>query len=112
MYNLPSYVWALVLLGAIGIPAVTSAVLYRGTLATGVGRRAAAAVTATAAAVVGGWLVISSSLAAAGVYRQDPGEGVPWFLVAVVGTLLALLLTTQIPIVSRILADPGTPARL
>lgn len=112
MYNLPSYMWALVLLGAIGIPAVTSALLYRGALATGVGRRAAAAATATAAAVLSGWLVVSGLLAGAGVYRQDPGEGVPWFLVAVVGTLIALLLATRIPLVSSILADPATPARL
>lgn len=112
MYDLPSYVWALVLLGAIGIPAVTSAVLYRGALAAGVGRRSATAVTATTAVVLGGWLVISSLLAAAGVYRQAPGEGVPWFLVAVGGTLIALLVATQIPLVSRILADPGMPARL
>lgn len=112
MYNLPSYMWAPVLLGAIGIPAVTSALLYRGAVATGVGRRAAAAVTATAAAVLGGWLVVSGLLAGAGVYRQDPGEGVPWPLVAVVGTLIALLVATKIPLVSRILDDPATPARL
>jgi hypothetical protein len=61
---------------------------------------------------LGGWLVISGLLAAAGAYRQDAGEGVPWPLVAVVGTLTALLLATKIPLVSRILADPGTPARL
>ena len=36
----------------------------------------------------------------------------PWFLVAVAGALISLLLATRIPIVSRILADPGTPARL
>jgi hypothetical protein len=46
------------------------------------------------------------------VYRLDPGDAAPWFLVAVVGSLIALLLATHIPIVSRILADPGTPARL
>jgi hypothetical protein len=112
MYDLPIYVWALVLVGAIGIPAATSAVLYRGALAAGVGRRAAIAVIATTAAVLGSWLVVSGLLARAGVYRQDPGETVPWFLVAVAGTLIALLLTTRIPLVSRILAEPGTPARL
>jgi hypothetical protein len=112
MYDLPIYVWALVLTGAIGIPASTSAVLYRGAIAAGVGRRAATAVTATTAAVLGGWLVVSGLLAGAGVYRQDPGEAVPWFLVVVAGTLIALLLATRIPLVSRILTDPGTPARL
>jgi hypothetical protein len=112
MYDLPSYMWALVLTGAIGIPAATSAVLYRGAIAAGVGRRVAATVTVTTAVVLGGWLVVSGLLARAGVYRQDPGESVPWFLVVVAGTLIALLLATRIPIVSRILAAPGTPARL
>jgi hypothetical protein len=113
MYDLPSYVWALVLAGVIGIPASTSAVLYRGAIAAGVGRRVATTVTATTAAVLGSWLVLSGLLAAAGVYRQDPGEAaVPWLLVVSGGTLIALLLATRIPLVSRILADPGTPARL
>ncbi len=112
MYDLPSYVWALALAGAIGIPAATCAVLYRGAVAAGVGRRAATTVTATAAVVLGGWLVVSGLLARAGVYHQDPGDAVPWFLVAVAGTLIALLLATRIPIVSRLIADPGTPARL
>ena len=111
MYDLPGYVWALVLAGVIGIPAATCAVLYRGAVAAGVGRRAATAVTATSAAVLGGWLVVSGLLARAGVYRQDPGE-VPWFPVVVAGFLIALVLATRIPLVSRILADPGTPARL
>jgi hypothetical protein len=112
VYDLPSYVWALVLTGAIGIPAATSAVLYRGALAAGVGRRAATAVAATTAAVLGGWVVLSGLLAGAGVYSLDPDDSVPWFLVAVTGTLIALMRATRIPIVSRILADPGTPARL
>jgi hypothetical protein len=112
VYELPIYVWALVLAGAIGIPAATSAVLYRGAIAVGLGRRAATAITATAAAVLGGWVVLSGLLAGAGVYLQDPGEVVPWFLVAFAVFLVALLLATRIPLVSRILADPGTPARL
>src|SRR5215208_3750857 len=112
MYELPYYVWALVLGGAIGIPVATSAVLYRGALAAGVGHRAATVVAATSAAGLGGWLVLSGLLAGAGVYSLDPGEGVPWFLVAFAATLIALLLATRVPLVSRILADPGTPARL
>jgi hypothetical protein len=112
VYELPIYVWALVVAGAIGIPAATSAVLYRGAMAARLGRRAATAITATAAAVLGGWLVVSGLLARAGVYSQDPGEVVPWLLVAFAVFLVALLLATRIPLVSRIPADPGTPARL
>jgi hypothetical protein len=112
MYALPSYVWALVLAGAIGIPAATCAVLYRGAVAAGVGHRAATVVAATTAAGLGGWLVVSGLLARAGVYRQDPGEVVPWLLLVFTATLTALLLATRIPLVFRILADLGTPARL
>jgi hypothetical protein len=112
VYNLPIYVWALVLAGAIGLPAASCAVFYRGALAAGVGRRAATTLTATAATVLGGWIVVSALLARSGVYLQDPGEVVPWFLVAVAGTLIVLLLATRIPIFSRVLAEPGTPARL
>ena len=112
MYNLPIYVWALVLAGAIGLPAASCAVFYRGALAAGVGRRAATTLTATAATVLGGWIVVSALLARSGVYLQDPGKVVPWFLVAVAGTLIVLLLATRIPIFSRVLAEPATPARL
>jgi hypothetical protein len=112
VYDLPSYVWALVLAGVIGIPAATCAMLYRGAVAAGVGRRASTVVAATAAAGLGGWVVVSGLLAGAGVYRQEPGEAVPWLPVAVSGTLISLLLATRIPLVSRVLADPSTLARL
>ena len=112
MYDLPSYVWGLVLAGVIGIPAATCAVLYRGAVAAGVGHRATTVVAVTTAAGLGGWLVVSGLLARAGVYSQDPGEVVPWLLVVFTATLTALLLATRIPIVTRIVADPGTPMRL
>src|SRR5213592_1852166 len=62
VYNLPIYAWALVLAGAIGIPAAICAMLYRGALAAGLGRRAATTLAATTAAGLGGWLVITGSL--------------------------------------------------
>ena len=111
MYDLPIYVWALVLTGAIGIPAATCAMLFRGALAAGLGRRAATAVAATTAAGLGGWLVITGSLARAGLYQGQGGAAVAFFA-AFAGFLSALLLATRIPLVSRILADPGAAARL
>jgi hypothetical protein len=112
MYDLPSYVWALVLIGVLGIPTITCFVLYRGAIAAGLGRRTATMVTAVAAAVLGGWLVASGLLARAGAYHQDSGQAAPWFGAAFAGTLLGLLAATRIPVLARILAAPGTPARL
>ncbi|HEY7066460.1 MAG TPA: hypothetical protein VII06_33615 [Chloroflexota bacterium] len=110
MYDLPSYVWALVLAGAIGLPAATSVLLYRGARAAGVGRCAAAGAAGVSAGLLGGWLVITGALARARVY--DGPQGGLWFGVAFAGFLGALLLATRIPLVSRVLAEPGTAARL
>jgi len=112
VYDLPSYVWALVLAGAIGIPAITCLMLYRGALAAGLGRRTATMVTVVAAAGLSGWLLTSGLLARAGAYHQPSGQAAPWFGVAVAGTLLVLLAATRIPVVARVLAAPDTPARL
>jgi hypothetical protein len=112
VYDLASSVWALVLVGVIGIPAVTCVVLYRGAIAAGVGRRTATTVTVVAAAALGGWLVVSGLLARAGLYRQQPGELRPLLGLVFAGVLLALLAATRIPLVARILADAGTPVRL
>jgi hypothetical protein len=111
VYDLPIYVWVLVLTAAIGIPAATCAVLYRGALAAGLGRRAANAVAATTAAGLGAWLVITGSLARAGLYYGH-GRAAVVFFAAFAGFLSALLLATRIPLVSRVLADPGAAARL
>jgi hypothetical protein len=112
MYDQPSYIWALVLIGVIGIPAITCVVLYRGAIAAGLSRRTATTVAVVAAAVLGGWLVASGLLARAGTYHQPSGQAAPWFGVAVAGTLTGLLAATRIPVVARVLAAPGTAARL
>jgi hypothetical protein len=97
MYDLPSYVWALVLIGAIGIPATTSLMLYRGALAAGLTRRTATTVTATAAAGLGGWILASGLLARAGTYHQEAGHFRPWIGLAFAGYLTALLAATRLP---------------
>jgi hypothetical protein len=112
VYDLPTYVWALVLIATIGFPVTTGIMLYRGAVQAGISRGTAVAVAVAAAGVLGGWLVVSGMLARAGVYRQAPGVGVPWFPVAFAGVLGALLLATRIRLVSRILSAPGAPARL
>lgn len=112
MYDLPAYVWALVLTGVVGIPAVTLAVLHRGATATGLSRRTAAKIVATGGAAWAGWIAASALLARAGVYRPDPQTANPWLGVVFIALLAAALTATRIPAVSRILADPAIPARL
>jgi hypothetical protein len=112
MYDLPSYVWALVLIGVLGIPATTSLMLYRGAITAGLSRRTATAVAGVTAAVLGGWVLASGLLARAGTYHQDSGQAAPWFGVAFAATLLGLLAATRIPPMPRVLTAPGTAARL
>src|SRR5918995_1057578 len=112
MYDHPSYVWALVMIGVLGIPAVTSWALFRGAVDAGMRRRTAWLVGGGAAYLFGAWIVASAILAGTSVYRGDPGQVAPWFGIAVAGALTAFLLATRIPLVSRILDEPGMLARL
>jgi hypothetical protein len=112
MLDLPGSVWALVVVGVLGMPALTGVMLYRGAVAAGLGRRRAAAVAGAAGAVWAAWVAASGLLGAADVYRQRPAGGTPWIAIATVGALVAALLATRIPVVARILAAPGTAARL
>jgi hypothetical protein len=112
MHDFSWYLWALVLIGVIGIPAGTSVVLYQGAVAAGLARRTALAVGGAAAALLGGWIVASALLAGAGVYNRTSGEAAPWLGAAFAGTLTALLLAARIPVVARSLAHAGTAARL
>jgi hypothetical protein len=112
MYDLPSSVWALVLIGVLGIPAATCLMLYRGAITAGLSRRTATTVTVVAATVLGGWLLASGLLARAGVYHQPSGQAAPWFGVAFAATLLGLLAATRIPPMPQVLTAPGTAARL
>lgn len=108
MYDLPGYVWALVLTTVIGILATTSLVLYLGAIAAGLSRRTGIAVAVAAYALLGGWLVASGLLARAGTYAGESGLNGPWLVVAFTGFFASVLLATRIPLLSRILAHPKT----
>jgi hypothetical protein len=103
----PSYVWALILTGAIGIRALVSVGLYHAALAAGLARRTATTVAVGAAVLLVGWLAGSALLAYGGVYRSGP-----WSPAVVVGVLVALLASTRIPVLARVLAAPGVAAHL
>ncbi len=112
MYDLPGYVWALVLVGVIGIPAWTCAALYRGAVSARLGRGKAVIVAGGAAVVLGGWLVVSALLAGSGVYHQQAAGFRPWLGLTFPVVLVALLTSTKIPLLSRVLTAPGAVARL
>ncbi|MCW2559142.1 MAG: hypothetical protein JWP55_3106 [Mycobacterium sp.] len=112
MSTLPIYVWVLVLVGVIGTASTICVTLWRGALAAGVGRHTAIRVAAIAGIVWGAWVLASALLANADVYRFQPTKPAAWFAVAMIVPLGAALLSTRIPLVSRILAQPDALWRL
>lgn len=112
MYELPGYIWAITLVGVIGIPALTCVVLFRGARRAGLGARTAALLTATAAVLLGGWTAATAAIAGYGRYQTQLGQQPPWLPIAVVATLVALLAATQIPVVARAIAAPGMSSQL
>ncbi len=110
MYSPPWYVWIVCLLGAIGFPAGTCLVLYRGALSAGSSRARAALLAGAAGVVLGGWLAASAVIAARGHYQGTAG-GPPWLGIAAAGSLIALLATSRIPAVARAVAAPGSLSR-
>jgi hypothetical protein len=102
MVDLPGYVWLLSLTGVIGTRVTTCVNLYHGAVAATGDRAQAWLVAGLAGGAFSGWLIIDAVLARAGVYQRGP-----WFLVAVVGGFVAILLAAKIPQVARTIADPS-----
>lgn len=112
MYDPPVYLSVLTLIGTIGIPALTSVVLYRGALGAGLGRARAALVAGAAVVVLGGWLAVSIVLANAGSYHTRLGAQPPWLVIAFAGTLVVLLAAGRLPVIHRSLSTTDNQARL
>jgi hypothetical protein len=110
MSDQPLYIWFLVLIPAVGIPATTAMVLFSGALSAGFARGVATGVASAFAVIYAVWLAVTGYLASMLMYRGP--EGGLAFGLATGGALIALLLAARIPMVSRILAAPGTDARL
>lgn len=102
------YAWAIVVAGLAGTVATIIAMLFRGAIATGTGRRAAVTIAFTFGTSWLAWVLASSALARADVYRFAPAKIEPWLALAMVVPLVAVLLTTRVPVVSRILDQPDT----
>jgi hypothetical protein len=112
MSTLPIYVWAMVLVGVIGTTSTICVMLWRGAPTAGVNRDTATRVAAAAGIVWGAWVLASALLATADVYRFQPTNAAPWIAVAMIVPLAAALLSTRIPVVSRILDQPDALWRL
>ena len=112
MYDPPGYLWALVIVGMVAIPAATCVVVYGGALRANMGRTRAALLAGGAAVVFGGWFTASAVIAGHGWYHTRLGHQVPWMPVAVLGFLGLLLALRRIPVVARALAAPGMVRRL
>jgi hypothetical protein len=112
MYDPPAYFSVVTLIGAIGIPALTCVVLYRGALAADLGRGRATLLAGVAAVVLGGWLATSIVLANAGTYHTQLGVQPPWLVIAFATALVVIVAATRLPIVRKALSTVGTPSRL
>jgi hypothetical protein len=99
---MPGYIWTLVLIGVVGFPLVTAAMFYR----------VAPRVAVVAAIAAEAWVVVTALLSTAGVYEQDPVVVQPWIALAILGVGAAVVASTRIPAVARVLAAPATLARL
>lgn len=108
MPDTPAYLWAITLIGMIGIPGLTSVVLYRGTR----DHRRALVVGVSSAVLLGAWFALSGVIAAHGWYVAKLGTQPPWLPIAFLAALLAMLGATAIPSVARAIAAPGTLGRL
>jgi hypothetical protein len=111
MYDPPSYLWAIIIVGVAAIAASTCVVLYTGAERAGLGRRRAGLLAGGAAVIFGGWLAASAVIADRGWYDKTLAQG-PWLPVAVAGFLGVLLALSRIPTVKRALAAPGMSSRL
>jgi hypothetical protein len=112
MSTLPTYVWAMVMVGVIGTAATICVMLWRGATTVGVSRHIATRVAVTAGIVWGAWVLASGLLANAEVFRFQPTKAAPWIAVAMIVPLVAALLSTRVPLVSRILDQPDALWRL
>ncbi|MBB5168450.1 hypothetical protein [Mycobacterium sp. AZCC_0083] len=112
MSTLPIYVWAMVLAGVIGTTATICVMLWRGATTAGVSRHSATRVAVIAGIVWGAWVLVSGLLANAEVFRFQPTKAAPWIAVAMIVPLVAVLLSTRVPLVSRILDQPDALWRL
>jgi hypothetical protein len=104
MSSLPAYVGAITVAGTAGILTATCAVLYRGSRGSGASRRAAATTAAAAAILFGVWAGASAVFAHHGGYHTQLGKQPPWLPIEAMGAMVALLLLTRIPFVSRALS--------
>lgn len=112
MNGIPGFIWVVEIAAVTGLVAALCAALYASATAAGTGRVIAIRVAAGTGVLLGAWLLAATALAGADVFRQDPGEAVPWIGVAIAGSLTAWLLAARLPAVSAALADPAAPARL
>jgi hypothetical protein len=112
MSTLPGYVWATALIGLIGTIASICVMLWAGALGAGLARRVAALMAGGVAICWNGWVLVSAALARTDVYRFEPTKPLPLLPLALMGALVAALLFTRVPAVSRVLAQPGALMRL
>ena len=111
MYDPPTYIWAIIILGTAAIPAAACIALYSGAVRTGLGQRRAVLLAGAAVVLLGGWFAATAVIAGHGWYDTRPSQ-MPWLPIAMAGSLGTLLALSRIPVVARALTSPGMAGRL
>lgn len=100
-------VWVLVLTGIVGTRLLVGVGIYRSATAAGLGSSRAMTVALVAVGLLLAWVAASWLLAYHNVYQSGP-----WAPAAFLVILVALLASTRIPVMARVLAAPGVSANL
>lgn len=100
-------VWVLVVTGILGTRLLLGVGLYRSAVAAGLGGSRATTVALATVGLLLVWVTASWLLAYYNVYQSGP-----WGPVAFVIALVALLASTRIPVLARVLAAPGASTNL
>ena len=112
MSSQPAFIWALVVAGVLGIPALVAVGLYRGARTAGRSRPRAWTTAIGFAVVWAAWIGVSAFLADRGAYAQASETTRPWIGVAALGALLVALGGTAVPGIRAASTAPGGLARL
>jgi hypothetical protein len=112
MYEAPFYVWLMIMTAVVGFPISAALVVYRGSLAAEVPRRAAFRAGAGVLALLAIWIGAMWVWAETAFEGETPDQAGLRVGLSFTVILVLLLLARRIPVVSRSVSSPGSLVRM